>query len=86
MRSLSWPGTRWQQWRKVAQLPKPLTETVAVVLNGQVWRYQSSTDRWQQTGTMPLPRHGLGAVVLNNQVYVLGGRCSSRLKSHLSRA
>ncbi|MDX5407831.1 MAG: galactose oxidase [Chromatiaceae bacterium] len=25
-----------QQWRKVAQLPKPLTETVAVVLNGKV--------------------------------------------------
>lgn len=25
-----------QQWRQVAQLPKPLTETVAVVLNGKV--------------------------------------------------
>ncbi|GAB57422.1 Kelch repeat-containing protein [Rheinheimera nanhaiensis] len=25
-----------QQWRKVAKLPKPLTETVAVVLNGKV--------------------------------------------------
>ncbi|MEW5681911.1 MAG: kelch repeat-containing protein [Pseudomonadota bacterium] len=25
-----------QQWRKVARLPKPLTETVAVVLNGKV--------------------------------------------------
>lgn len=70
-----------QQWRKVAKLPKPLTETVAVVLNGQVWRYQASTDRWQQAGTMPLPRHGLGAVKLNNQVYVLGGASVVGLKA-----